>query len=269
MLIKEYGKAKARLIRVVGLEPRHETDSAKNGEYRLLKLVGSFPEIRDYDAVIDVGANSGEWTATAMGMLAHRGIKKFYCVEPIPTFAEKIRSRFAPRKDVDVIELALSSSAQEKIKIFEAGGGGRIYPDYRGSKTLAAPLGPKKIVAHQVAVVTGDSVFSKLAINPYLVKIDCDGHDLHVLKGFEHILRERRPLVQFEYSDFWIAAGSRLRDACLFLEAAGYNVYKMFPDRLARFKFNSLFETFGYQNIVAAPREFSGFEGAKIPLPAA
>jgi hypothetical protein len=89
-----------------------------------------------------------------------------------------------------------------------------------------------------------------------------------VLRGFEQTLRKHRPLVQFEYSDFWIGAGSRLRDACRFLEDAEYSTYKTFPDRLVRFKFNALFETFGYQNIIAAPREFSSFARATIPLSA-
>jgi hypothetical protein len=115
-----------------------------------------------------------------------------------------------------------------------------------------------------VPVATGDESFGRLNSCPYLVKIDCDGHDFHVLQGFEQMLRQRRPLIQFEYSDFWIGGASRLRDACRFLDNAGYNTFKMFPGHLTRFRFNTLFETFRYQNIVAAPREFRSFDRPQI-----
>lgn len=265
MLLKEYGKAKGKLVRAFGLEPAHNATSETNGEHGLLRLLASLPEISGYDTVIDVGANQGEWTAAAIERMAPRGIKQFYCVEPIPSFAANIKSRFAARGGVEVVERILSHSAGGEAEIFEAGRGGRMYRDYRGSENVAASK--KKIVSHKLPVSTGDEVFGAFDIKPYLVKIDCDGHDLHVLRGFERLLRDKRPLVQFEYSDFWIGAGSRLRDACMLLAEAGYDTFKVFPDRLERFRFNRLFETFGYQNIFAAPREFRSFSGKTISLP--
>lgn len=265
MLLKEYGKAKGRLVRAMGLEPAHNATSESNGEHRVLRLLASLPEISGYDTVIDVGANQGEWTAAAIEQLASRGIRQFYCIEPIPSFATNIKARFSSRGDVQVVERILSHSAGGEAEIFEAGRGGRMYRDYRGSENTA--LSTKRIVSHKIPVSTGDDVFGALGIKPYLVKIDCDGHDLHVLRGFAHLLRVNRPLVQFEYSDFWIGAGSRLRDACKLLAEAGYDTFKVFPDRLERFRFSRLFETFGYQNIFAAPREFRSFSGKTISLP--
>jgi FkbM family methyltransferase len=264
VLLKEYGKAKGRLVRAMGLEPAHNAASESNGEHALLRLLASLPEISGYDTVIDVGANQGEWTAAAIERLAPRGIRQFYCVEPIPSFAANIKSRFAARGGINVVERILSHSTGGDAEIFEAGGGGRMYRDYRGSEVTASST--KKIVSHKVPVSTGDDVFGELSIKPYLVKIDCDGHDLHVLRGFTRTLRDRRPLVQFEYSDFWIGAGSRLRDACTLLAEAGYDTFKVFPDRLEKFRFNRLFETFGYQNIFAAPREFRSLSGKTISL---
>lgn len=100
------------------------------------------------------------------------------------------------------------------------------------------------------------------------MKIDCDGHDFHVLQGFTQTLRVKRPLVQFEYSDFWIGAGSRLRDACALLADAGYHTYKVFPDRLVRFKFNAMLETFGYQNIFAVPAGFKSLDAKVVEFAA-
>jgi FkbM family methyltransferase len=183
-------------------------------------------------------------------------ISTFYCVEPIPTFARKIEARFVHRRDVKLIERVLSFESGGTAEIFEIGGGGRLYKNYHGGDGGGIEPSPKKVISHKVAITTGNDVFGVLDIKPYFVKIDCDGHDFHVLRGFEQILRKHRPLVQFEYSDFWIGAGSRLRDACQLLDNVGYNTFKIFSDRLVRFNFNPMFETFGYQNIVAAPKEF-------------
>ena len=268
MLLREYGKAKAKLVRAFGLEPPHNTLADENGESRFLKLVAALPEISSYDCVIDVGANIGDWTAAAIGQFSSRGISKFFCVEPIPTYARKIEERFAGRNDVRLIERVLSHTAGGTAEIFEVGGGGRMYKNYRGGEA-DAQASTKKIVSHHVPISTGDEAFSAADIRPYLVKIDCDGHDFHVLRGFESVLKARRPLVQFEYSDFWIGAGARLRDACAFLAGAEYRTYKMFPDKLVRFKFNSLLETFGYQNIIAVPQEFASISARIVRFPVA
>lgn len=265
MLLKEIGKAKAKVLRALDLEPQHNTVGDTNGEMRFLVLIGAMPEIAAYDSIIDVGANRGDWTAVALERFSKKGIEKFFCVEPVPTFAADLKRRFDAENGVHYVERVLSNCSGGFAEIFDIGGGGRMYRDFRGSEKVDASS--KKIVSHKVEVSTGDEVFGALDIKPYLVKIDCDGHDYHVLSGFREILRQRRPLVQFEYSDFWIGAGSRLKQACALLEEVGYNCYKMFPDRLVRFRFNPLFETFGYQNIVAAPREFQSFSGKTIDLP--
>lgn len=266
MLLREYGKAKAKLVRAFGLEPFHNTRGHENGEARFLSLVAALPQVSSYDSVIDVGANIGDWTAAAIEQLHPRGIANFYCVEPIPTYARKLQDRFAGR-NVKLIERVLSHSTGGTAEIFEVGGGGRLYKNYRGGEMADAAPSAKKVVSHNVPISTGDELFGAEKIKPYLLKIDCDGHDLHVLRGFQKILRERRPLVQFEYSDFWIGAGARLRDACSLLAAAGYNTYKVFPEKLVRFKFNPLLETFGYQNIVAVPQEFAGLSAKVVELP--
>jgi FkbM family methyltransferase len=268
MLIREIGKAKAKLARAFGLEPPHNTQGETNGEAAFLRLVATLPEITSYNAIIDVGANVGDWTEAAISEFSPRGVSNFYCVEPIPTFSRQIRDRFSVRNDVKLVERVLSHTAGGTLEIFEVGGGGRLYKNYRGGEAADTQPTTKKVASHHVPVSTGDEVFGAPDIKPYLLKIDCDGHDFHVLRGFEKILRQKRPLVQFEYSDFWIGAGARLRDACALLSGADYRTYKVFPDRLVAFKFNPLLETFGYQNIVAVPAEFEKLSAKVIEFPA-
>ncbi len=266
MFLKEYGKVKSKLLGRFAPEPAHNADFGSNGEERFLKFVSALPVPGDARSIVDVGANIGEWTAAAVAIFAQKGISKFYCVEPIPSYAAQIETRFAGRADVVLIREIFSQRAGGETEIFEIAGGGRLYQSYRGNagtKPAAAPSA-KVAVPHKVAISSGDKYFSAGAEKPYLVKIDCDGHDLHVLSGFRETLQRARPLVQFEYSDFWIAGKARLRDACALLRACRYRTYKLFPDRLVAFTFNPMFETFAYQNIVAIPDEFSPISGASI-----
>jgi FkbM family methyltransferase len=270
MFLKEYGKAKAHTLALFGLEPPRNPNPTTNGEYDFLHFVSALPEIAGHDAVIDVGANHGDWTLEAIQAFDGTDISRFFCVEPVPTFAAHLRGRFALDPAVSVLETALSSLPSSNARIFEIGGGGRLYLNYRGALESPNEHPPqadaksKKIVSHSVAMSTGDDVFREVAFRPYLLKIDCDGHDGHVLRGFESLINHRRMLVQFEYCDFWIGAQSTLEDACRLLYAAGYHTYKLFPDRLLRFSCGSWFETYSYQNIVAAPAEFPSFARKSI-----
>jgi FkbM family methyltransferase len=265
MLLKEVGKMKAHIIRMAGYEPDRNLEPQQNGEYRFLAWLSTLPEIDAFDSVIDVGANNGEWTEAARAALGDGKISNFYCIEPIPWLADTVKKRFSSSSAVEVFEIALSNNSGGEVTIYNSGGGGTMYRSYRGND-IASDKSEKKIIEFKVKQQRGDDLFMPSPSRPYLIKIDCDGHDYKVLAGFSGLLAHKRPIVQFEYCDFWIASNSRLKNACAMLTKAGYATYKMFPDRLERFCFNPLFETFGYQNIVAAPREMKSFEAPTLAL---
>ncbi len=261
MWLKEYGKAKARLLRPLGYEPPRNTDPASNGEYRLLEWLAARGERYGNNSIIDVGANMGDWTAAARERLKPAGIEKFLCIEPVPHFAQAVRNRFAGNSDVTCHEVAFSNSSGGFAEIKSIGGGAR----FTGSNSVSANSGSNKAVAvHRVALLTGDDFVAAEKIKPFFVKIDCDGHDLSVLRGLAQTLKDVRPILQFEYCDFWAVENVRLAEACRFLANFGYATFKLFPDRIERFHFNFLFETYGYQNIVASPAEFAAFSKKSI-----
>jgi FkbM family methyltransferase len=269
MLAKEYGKAKAKIVKYFGLEPEHNSDPNSNGEYNFLRFAARLPEVTRTDTIIDVGANRGEWTAEALRTFSGSPISHFICIEPVPTFLMQLRQRYAAAANVEILDMALSNRPEPKREIFEISGGGRMYQTYRGTPAVVESVEKprrKTTVVHEVRVTTGDDIFQKRDFKPFLLKIDCDGHDRHVLEGLRQTLTRHRPLVQFEYCDFWIAAGSRLGQVWRLLRDVGYDVYKMFPDQLIRFHYNVFFETYGYQNIVAVPQEFESISGKTISI---
>ena len=56
------------------------------------------------------------------------------------------------------------------------------------------------------------------------IKIDVEGHELHVLKGAKHLLRLQKPVLLIEMEQRHLTSGS-VYDAFSFLQQIGYRVY--------------------------------------------
>lgn len=253
MLAKEIGKFKARVLNF-GRKPRPlSASSHENGEDRFLRFAASLPA-GPADAVVDVGGNAGSWTAEAMAAFAGRGIAKFVCVEPLPPFAREIEARFLSAPNVQVVECALGE-ADGRLEIYRTGGGGTAFPSPR--QAGGANHGGKTVERYEVDVITGDALCRQLGVSPRFVKIDCDGFDGAVIAGFRDTLARARPILQFEYSDFWLRAGRTLGATCKFLYRQGYATYWIAPEGLRRFRFNTFHEIYAYRNVAALPDEIA------------
>jgi FkbM family methyltransferase len=255
MLKRHIGSAYSTVLRSLRLEPQLNLHPETNGEYALLRRLPSLPEIAQYDCVVDIGAHRGEWTVEAMKAFSGSSIRKFVCVEPVPHLAQALRQSFAGVDEVQIIEAAVSDSTSQSFTMYDVGGTGRIYPSYRTAQSAGLThVGSKPVRNIQVRAIAGDELFRDL--RPYVIKIDCEGHDFRVLDGLTSVIKENRPLLQFEYSEFWIAAESRLSEAVRLLSGLNYNLYRLFPDHLSQFRLSGFIDTFKYQNIVAAPAEW-------------
>jgi hypothetical protein len=82
------------------------------------------------------------------------------------------------------------------------------------------------------------------------LKIDVEGHELEVFKGGRSLFAENRVgMIQFEYGGCNIDSKVLLKDIFEFFSGMNYNVYKIFPDRLKRFRrYDQRLENFKYQN---------------------
>lgn len=264
MLAKEIGKFKARVSNF-GRKPEPLSPSAtENGERRFLRFAASLPPHEAANAVIDVGSNAGDWTAYALDAFRNPMIEKFICVEPLPPFAREIETRFASSPKVQVIQCALGD-AESRIEIYRTGGGGTAFPSRENAlKEGQGANGGKLVERYEVEVLTGDTLCRKLALSPTFVKIDCDGFDGAAVAGFSETLVNSRPILQFEYSDFWLRAGRALGETCRLLSKRGYVTYWIEPQRLRQFRFNTFHETYVYKNIAALPEEIaSAYAGTK------
>ena len=84
------------------------------------------------------------------------------------------------------------------------------------------------------------------------LKIDTEGHDLHVLRGAAGLLeRKAIGVIQFEYVDAWAPAGATLGAALDLLAGFGYRAFLLKREGLYHFDYKTFGEFFTYANFVA------------------
>ena len=141
----------------------------------------------------DVGANEGYYALMAYdlgGLSSH-----VVAFEPQPTLAHRLRrSASLNGYSLTVIEAACAAS-DGYLRFYESD-----QPDNSGTAT-AVP-GVHSTAATQVRAMSLDSYCAGVDVWPDVLKIDVEGFELEVLKGFERGLQSRSPrLIVAELSD--------------------------------------------------------------------
>lgn len=84
------------------------------------------------------------------------------------------------------------------------------------------------------------------------LKIDTEGHDLHVLRGAAELIAEARvSIAQFEYNDVWVEARTFLKDVFDLLSGHPYTVYAIVPNGIVKRDYGYQLERFQLVNCVA------------------
>ena len=201
-----------------------------NGEGRALRqMLARLPE----DCVVyDVGANVGDWSRAVLDLKPNCRLHAF---EMIPSLAEAARARIGDR----VHAFGLSDHAFETT----------AFQYDQGALLTENSFHAKQAQRVPVKVLRGDELDLP---PPQLMKIDVEGHELKVLRGFERTIRAHRPIIQFEYGIFAINERVLLRD--LFEALDGYDIHQIMPTRLVKRDYAPALENFWTVNYLAIPR---------------
>jgi FkbM family methyltransferase len=192
-----------------------------NGEARVLRaLSGILPA----QVLFDVGAHVGEWTRAAAEAFPRSQIHSF---EPLPETFERLEKASRSHANVRLNRLALAD---------HAGALEMRYPP--GATELASCIaGFTEKFQHletrpgTIEATTGDHYCREHGIDRVdFLKLDVEGYEHKVLRGFETFLREGRvKVIQFEYGYVNIETRFLLKDFYELLEPLGMRIGKIFP----------------------------------------
>lgn len=190
---------------------------AHNGELRVLQVLAQFHP----RTIIDAGANVGDWSLAAAAACPQATVHAFE-ISP-PTFGT-LATRTAHEPRIRCHATGLSDEAGTVTL--------RHYPTLPELSTTSAYPHPYEHTEITAAVAVGAAQMAQLGVDTIdLLKIDVEGMEERVLRGFDPLLRSGRvALVQFEYGRVNILNGFLLHHSAAFFKQRGYVVGKVYPD---------------------------------------
>jgi FkbM family methyltransferase len=144
--------------------------------------------IRSGDLIIDVGANRGNFTMVAASLTGPAG--HVVAFEPQPSMVAKIRRGLDNNRvrHVTVYQMGLSDAeGQLTLNV----------PAVNSGEASFGPLGYKDQRSIAVSVGRGDDVLKSHAA-PRLIKIDVEGFEIPVLRGFRETIQRAKPIIVTE-----------------------------------------------------------------------
>jgi len=203
-------------------------DLKTNGEYAVLSALAKWP----LSCFIDAGANIGEWTSAVKRYYPAATVHAFE-IHP-QTFTDLSRT-INGLTGVNLVHSGLSDRTED-VQLHCCGNLPGLtsaiahpHPALPGVWRLTESSPRETLTGH---AVSGDSYISQKSIDHVdFIKIDVEGMEDKVLRGFEEtIRRDAIDLIQFEYGRLNILTHFLLRDFHEYFESRGYIVGKIYPD---------------------------------------
>ena len=193
---------------------------------------------------LDIGANVGDWTAE---LKLRRPDSTVWVFEPAVEAHTQLALRFRGDKSVHVVRSAIGSADGEVD----------LWADHPGSGLASLSrrrldhVGIAMDVKERVPVTTLDGFCGSRGIQPDIIKIDVEGHEMDVLEGAREALKSTS-VVQFEMGGTNIDTKVFFQDFFYFFRERGFEIRRLTPRGLQPVKSYSEFdEAFVATNYVA------------------
>lgn len=207
--------------RYIDIYRDYSYDFESNGEAWLTRRAA---QIMPSDGVVfDVGANKGRWTQAVKKSAPDANV---HCFEISPKTFANLQSELGSAKNVVLNNFGLSDKAGEiQFRDYGTNHGGNTLiqnPCYVHNK-------PMEMVSAKV--VTGAEYCKERGIAKInLLKIDVEGWEYFVLKGFEHMIADQKiEMIQFEYGYNQADVYTLMREFYGFFEERGMKVGRLTP----------------------------------------
>lgn len=197
--------------------------------------------------VLDIGANVGDYSKKIRAINQNVEI---HCFEPHPITYQKLESSVSLLK-IKTYDVGVGSH-NENLKLYD-------YENDDGSehaslyRDVIEKIHNGKSIEHEVKIITLNAFVIEHNIERVLLlKVDTEGHELEVLKGFEAYIRQGKvDFIHFEFNKLNVISRTFFKDFWEFLP--NYDFYRMVRDGLVHIEtYDPVHcEIFAYQNIVA------------------
>lgn len=203
------------------LDPCMRCIYAGTYEYKITNILKQF--LKNGDTFIDVGANIGYISAVALDLVGKTG--EVHSFEPVPRYLKRLQEVQDDNPDFHLYVNGVALGAEEGAASIETSlnniGWNTIVPDFMSKDEVKEEV--------KIKVTTLDSYFSQRNIQrPRLVKIDTEGYEFPVMKGFQQYLRDVDvlPIILIEIAP---AAYPKLKlsitEFAVFMANLGYEAY--------------------------------------------
>lgn len=192
----------------------------------------------DFNTIIDVGANVGQFAVAAKRLFPS---SKIYSFEPIPEAAKTLKNNTQKFSDIEIFCTALgSTNGSSSFNLNEYSHSSSILDLNEENKDIFP--GVDKIIKIQVQINRLDDFINKLEIKrPSLLKLDVQGFEKEVLKGssetlnsIDYILTEtsiipfyKNEILFDEMNDFIKSLGFKFVAPLAFLRTDDFKIAQM------------------------------------------
>lgn len=234
---------------LTGLGVLNSDNDRDSGEAHFVRCV--LPRFIDLErpVLVDVGANVGSFSRLLAEQFPSARICAF---EPNPTVFERLEAARGP--SIDCHAMALGDEEGQFPLFDHFDGSGTEHASLHGAVITEQHCRAARAV--EVPVRRLDRVMAELGIERIdFLKIDTEGNELAVLRGASQLI-ERRAIgvIQFEFNEMNVISHVFLRDFRLLL--GGYSMFRLLPAGLLPLDDAPwATEVFGFQNVIAVPRE--------------
>ena len=196
--------------------------------------------------VIDAGANVGNWTDSALRQLSG---SRIFCFEPSKVAFEELSARFNDNKNVFSVNLGLSDQ-NKKVTLFSDFSGSGLSSVYsRRIEHFGIKLDSKEEI--QVTTLDGWIKDQSARIQPSVLKLDVEGHELAVLRGAINTIKSLE-IIQFEFGGGNIDSKTYFQDFWYFFMSHNFDIYRIIPTGTVKIaEYSEMLEVFRTTNYLA------------------
>jgi len=187
-----------------------------------LEISACLKLVKKIETVLDIGAHQGTYTSKLIHIYPKA---KYYLFEPCKQNISVLKKKFKNNTNIKIFNIALSSK-NKKTTLYSP-----------ANTSLLASLVKRDWSHHSVYFKNKEKVLAKRFDSMHVkklfqfidyCKIDVEGHEIEVLKGFGKFISKIK-LIQFEFSDANVDARIFFKDLYFFFKKKNFNVYRISP----------------------------------------